>query len=564
MPGMGKPSSERREFWERTYMDRRQEIVSALVEFERLLSSSDTGVDSRLLDIVIARIPDGPKAKNSIREAVRGVANEYRALMRTAQREERVLVDHADRKFRDHSPRALGYMVFVARTGRNPVGTVELVRKEAYFILTCPNPADYNVFYNPSLETLPAAEFSKKVETLLGHGGTFHTLLTLERKHRTEQYDLPEITSGTIVAKMPREDVSFDTVLDHERQHFINHRLLRVFDASEGPLIAGKDQPRIQIARLLKDEIIAYVRDGRSGDDTMGHLLGDIYAGLFRSLTADEGASFRQTIATFAAALDQFPHASEPAYRRALIAHLVDVRLEKIPHRIEMAAEYYGGLIRRVESLGLSSDDIPEKATTSPRFASDRQRLRQSQRLYLELRKRCMDELYVLSPKAFAIMTEDLRIRRAAVERDMVALRPGGVAVPSGTVHYVDAKRTPEPTKPAMERASKEAFEDILARLTELSPTERTTFVHSARSGSEEAFSQALARGFEDSIVMPLLKRGGENVEIHRIQNQAADDANSVVLRVEANFSKLDEIYKTVYRIRIHGRPDHTSPVFRS
>ena len=545
---------ERRDLWERNFMNQRQEIVSALVEFERLLSSSDDGVDSQLLNHVITRIPDISKDRMSIREAVRQVAVEYRALMKTARLEERVLIDHADRAFGDHSSQTLGYMVFVARTGMHPVGTVDFVRKEAYFVLICPNPADYNVFYNPLLETLPAKEFTKEVETLLGHGGTYHSSLVLGRQPWANRADLPGITSGTIVAKATTDDPSFQAIIDHERQHFINQKLLRMFDASEGPVGDLKNSARIRVARSVKDEIISYVRDGMSGEATEASLRNDAYAGLFQSVSADDAESFRRIIATFAKKLDQFPHANAPGYRKALVVHLFDVPLEKIPHRIEMAAEYYAGKIRRVEEVGLPADCIPEKSAISSRFASDRLRLKHSLGLYLGLRKDCLDRLYVLSPKALDIAIEDLRVRRAVVERDMVALRPGGVAIPSGTVHYVDAKRTPEPTKPALERASKDALDEILTRLTAISTGERTAFVHAAQSGSEESFSEALTHGIADTIVSPLRKRDAGDVEFLLVPNAKGDDEHSVKVRVETTFPRLDDIYRTVYVIRIHGR----------
>lgn len=563
--GEGSFTSERRESLEQTVMDRRQTTVATLLELDRLLSSSDSGVDSLMVNRLIARLPpDSPHTRFSIRQAAREAVSEYRTLAQTAIQEENSLKKKALEKYKDDSSETIGAMLFTARTGRHPVGPVSLTRREGYFIMTCPNPADYNVFYDPALEDRKADEFTKQVEILNRHGGSMHTSITLDRKSETSHWDLGDITSSFIVLKTVPDAYGFDVIVDHERQHFLNHRLMNVFAKSENP---GRHQAKTDIelaARSVKDEIVAYVRDGSTGPQIEANLQEDAYAHLFENLSPKEADSLRGTLLTVTANMSKHAIFSEPASRRAMAMQLLDIPLAKMPDWIPVIAKYYETRIRRIDEIVPPPDMISQKDATSPEFATYRLRFDQAVLAYERVRRQAIDAAYLSASTALEPILADLRIKRAVVARDLESMKTSGVVVPSGNYRFIDPNKTREMTTRKVEIAAKELSQDILTRLTRLPTSDRTTFVHLAHAGNEPAFSNALTYGVEDVIARPLLGRGGEKVVISRQDGDYSTRRAFVYLKVETSFPHLDPVHKVVFRFLIHGKTERAEPVFKS
>ena len=569
-------NNERRESMERAVLDRRQATVVTLLELDRILSSSDSGVDSAMVNRLIARLPpdfesaefDGktrpPRTRFSVRQAAREAVNEYRTLSQAAIHEENFLKKKALGKFKDDSPETVGTMLFTARTGKHPVGPVSLVRREGYFIMTCPNPADYNVFYDPALEDRKADDFTKQVEILNWHGGSMHTSITLDRKSATSHWDLGNITSSFIVLKTVPDAYGFDTIVAHERQHFLNHRLMKVFAESENP---GRHEAKTAIelaARFVKDEIVAYVRDGSTGAQIEANLQEDSYAHLFESLSPKETELLRGTLLKSTAGISGHAVFSDPASRRAMAMQMLDLPLLKIPEWVPIIAKYYQERIRRVDEIAPAPYMISSKDATSPEFATFRLRLDQAVLAFERVRRQAVDAVYLSVPGALEAILADLRVRRAVVMRDLESLKTSGVVIPSGRYVFVDPNKTREVTTRKVEIAAKEVFQEILTKLTRLSTSDRTTFVHLAHSGKEPAFSNALTYGVDDAIARPLAIRGAENIRVSYQNGDYSTQRAFVFLVVEASFPHLDPVHKVVFRFLIHGKPERPETVFKS
>jgi len=557
--------NERRESLEHAVMDRRQSTVATLLELDRVLSASDSGTDSLMVNRLIARLPpDSPRTRFSIRHAAREAVNEYRTLAQVAIHEENFLKKKALEKFRDSSTETVATMLFTARTGKHPVGPVSLVRREGYFIMTCPTPADYNVFYDPALEDRKADDFTRQVEILNRHGGSMHTSITLDRKSETSHWDLGEISSSFIVLKTVPDAYGFDVIVAHERQHFLNHRLMKVFAESENP---GRHRAKTAIelaARFVKDEIIAYLRDGSTGAQIASNLKEDVYAHLFENLSPKETELLRGNLLKSAEGIGEHAVFSDPASRRAMAMQLLDLPLSKIPDWIPVIAKYYQDRVRRVDEIAPTPDTISPKDATSPEFATYRLRLDQAVLAYERVRRQAIDAVYLSGPGALEMILADLRVKRAVVARDLESMRTNGVVVPSGSYRFVDPNKTRELTTRKVEIAAKELSQEILTKLTRIPTSDRSTFVQLAHAGTEPAFSNALTYGIGDAIARPLVQRGATKVEVSYQNGDYSKSRAFVYLKVEASFPHLDPIHKVVFRFLIHGKPERAEPVFTS
>lgn len=546
-------------------MDRRQSTVATLLELDRMLSSSDSGADSEMVNRLVVKLPPDTEATRfSVRHAAREAINEYRTLTQAAKHEENALRKKALEKFRDQSPETVGTMLFIARTGKNPVGPVSLVRREGYFIMTCPNPADYNVFYDPALDDRKADDFAKQVEILNRHGGSMHTSVTLDRKSRTSHWDLGDITSSFILLKTIPDAYGYDIIVAHERQHFLNHRLMKVFAESENP---GRHRARTAIelaARFVKDEIVAYVRDGSTGAQIETNLKEDVYAHLFENLSPKEDELLRGALLSVTTGMETHAVFSEPSSRKAMAMQLLDIPLAQIPDWIPAIAKYYETRIRRIDAISPPADLISPKDATSPEFTTYRLRLDQAVLAYERVRRQAIDAAYLSEPGDLEAILADLRVKRAVVLRDLDSLKIGGVVIPSGRYVFVDPNKTREVTTRKVEIAAKEVFQEILTKLTRLSTSDRTTFVQLAHSGKEPAFSNALTYGVDDAIARPLAIRGAENIRVSYQNGDYSTQRAFVFLVVEASFPHLDPIHKVVFRFLIHGKPERAEQVFKS
>ncbi len=557
--------SERRESLEHAAMDRRQSTVATLLELDRVLSASDSGVDSAMVNRLIARLPpDSSATKFSIRHAAREAVNEYGTLLKAAIHEENFLKKKASEKFGDNSPETVAAMLFTARTGKHPVGQVSLVRREGYFIMTCPNPADYNVFYDPALEDRKADDFTKQVEILNRHGGSMHTSITLDRKHGTSHWDLGDISSSFIVLKTVPDAYGFDVIVTHERQHFLNHRLMKVFAESENPRRHEAKTDIETAARFIKDEVIAYLRDGSTGAEIDTNLKEETYRNLFENLSPKEVELLHGILSNITTSMSKDAVFSDPASRRAMAIQLIDIPFVKIPDWMPVIAGYYQETLHRIDEIAPPTDMISQKDATSPEFATYRLRLDQAVLAYERVRRQAIDAVYLSAPGAVEAILADLRVKRAVVARDLESMKTSGVVVPSGNYRFVDPNKTHEVTTRKIEIAARELSQEILTKLTRLSTSERSTFVQRAHSGKDPAFSDALNDGVGDAIVRPLLARGAENTAVSRQDGEYSTGRAFVYLKVEATFPHLDPIHKIVFRFLIHGKPERTEPVFKS
>lgn len=497
----------------------------------------------------------------TVRMAAREVVRDYRVIVNSAAQEERTFRRKALENYGVDSPEALGTLLFVARTGKNPIGPVALSRKEGYFLLACPNPTDYNIFLDPYLDRRAPDEFRQQVEVFLEHGGTFHESLALYPEFDKDGLgNAGAMFSSVIVAKTTEGAYGFESIFDHERQHFINHRLLRLFDRTEKEFKGKKETPLDAANRAVKDEIVSFVRGRSHGSQITQSLSGAPYAHLFKQLNANDSASMKSTIQSIGSALDTFSVFYEPESRKALAMQLMDIPLQRIPEAIPRIAEFYQKRLDRLTMNSLPEDTILD-GTTSPSFASERSRLRASVAAYQRGHNEAIHLAFTAGLPEFEATIPHLVVRRAAVERDLGMLRTGGIVIPSGSMSLVGERGTQGHPTDRLAAIAKDSLQEILSRLTRLSNSERTAFARAAWSGAEPAFSDALKRGVEDPISRPLLENGSGQVEISYFKGSHTPNDLRTTLTVTTTFPDRDPSHKVVYQIVIHGKPEEFEPV---
>lgn len=257
----------------------------------------------------------------------------------------------------------VGNGLFARITNNAPKGRVELIVNEAYGILYCEDNVDYQLFHGKK----PKEEKEEKVETgqEAGEeeaeeeedesGGRFHREVTFPLIS-----DSGDQTLTLLVISGKRTRKNEETIVAHERQHFINHALLDLFTADESLrsyhadkhehwATAKKHQSTIDgeavAFKLIKDEVIAFIRGKSSGDFLKSNLKGNLYKHLFQSPHIAEENTQKRAYA----AVDDIADALENAEqvfsgrddRAILVYHLIDVPLSKIGKRIRTLTRWY-------------------------------------------------------------------------------------------------------------------------------------------------------------------------------------------------------------------------------
>ena len=220
-----------------------------------------------------------------------------------------------------------------------PVGRVLLCRKEAYFILYCEDRVDYERIRG------------KKDDS----GGVFHRALKTLLMGR-------EI-SLVIVHGYPGIKNGEDQILLHERQHFINHNLLDLFETEEFNAYSTRAQAiglevkreefkeQTKKFRAIKDEVLAYIRDGRSGKAILDALVGPLYSHLFSVFSKEEKNLVDDILQEICLIIDdpQFKQIWSGQDNRALIVyHLIGVPLLKFPDKMKDLCSSYQERVRAV------------------------------------------------------------------------------------------------------------------------------------------------------------------------------------------------------------------------
>jgi hypothetical protein len=470
------PSEAKRERLEMRVLERRQENVAALVELERVLSDDPSAVSTQKLENIFSRLPQ------EVRQTAKKAVAEYRQKLATAVEEERALRSQTP----EQSPEALGQLVFVGRTGKRLEGAVSLRRDGAYFIFTCQNPKDYRLMYDPTLsERFPfielfdprEARYDSEIER---HGGTFHDYLSVP--YHTLPQGENDIASSLLLLKgTPGEEPPY--LVAHERQHFINHKLLDVFEKTE----RRKPPDALEkAARSIKDEVIAYIRDGSSGSGLLHALSGPLYEHLFAELAPEDAEKLRSAVKHTARALDEGKDVfGYKESRRAAAILLYDVPLIQIPKWLPVMAEFYRR--RLVPLRQLEAPGPPEGVRFPSGFKNEADKLSRLQDSFSTARKDYLEAVFETTDEQHmktALATLQGTEQKMAEAATMDSLKRDGALVPYGSIRSLPDSR-PETVREA--EAMLDKMLDALARLSRVDTNSFVLFAPQSASERREA-----------------------------------------------------------------------------
>lgn len=261
-----------------------------------------------------------------------------------------------------------GHEMFVGMEGRRPDGHIKASMIEGYWILRFDNPIDFKTFSKGADANVVAGTFSK--------------------------YEKFRDISINVIAVGPADSENDAEVVLHERQHFINYSILSIFreiEPREQALIKDKalypelyklmtedgtsstpDKWPVYSMRKIKDELLAYLRDGSSFAEAVDFIDDKIYKHLLNPFSDKQKEEVLHLLsADIGVALYTLPpEFNSPNGRALLVYHLLDVPLHKMPLRIKYIVEYYENEFNKFKYLkpnepkldGSISDDDYGKA----------------------------------------------------------------------------------------------------------------------------------------------------------------------------------------------------------
>lgn len=355
---------ERREKKLTAFFERREKQAQAIIKWMRLLEQvdvpSDEGVwpaeriknDEQLFQSVLQKdLEDLPPTMQAACERVWGL---WALRVRNARRNVEALLGSPASKEVEIDPEAQGETLFEKRVNSSPVGKVRFFHKGPFFYFTFEQRSDY--------ERLRAAVTGSDERT--EEGGVF-----------IEEAYWGKSKVPTLLQIGKEVDPH---ILAHEGQHFLNDALGEQFKSWE----AGTDQSKlVQAERAVKDELLAYVREGRPPKEIRKILLEDpLYAHLYRDVDERESALLKQELQKICTVLETHPWAQSSAtireaadrtkqlprvdkhQREMIVANLLDVPLPKMEKYLNQSAKFYGEKIHRMEPPPLP---LEPKATAS-------------------------------------------------------------------------------------------------------------------------------------------------------------------------------------------------------
>ena len=264
--------------------------------------------------------------------------------MRTTWKNELESIPASDR------PARLGQLLYRAILGRNPVGRPRAEVKDGYFQIICEDDADYAALYRRhGKEELPGEK---------GSAGCHITEVVLNTKGAPSDTD-PR--APLIVLHEKRSGHTLEALKRHEFQHFIQHAALQLFELTEPKLTAPSpatdrtQEVYLKSLRPIKDEVLAYTREGRSANATQEAIEGDLYKKLFEAVPQSKRAAATAHTKAAIKAINQcllLEKHGEPG-RDLLVNLLYRIPLDRIPTWIPVINSYYEKRVAIASAYGL-------------------------------------------------------------------------------------------------------------------------------------------------------------------------------------------------------------------
>lgn len=230
-------------------------------------------------------------------------------------------------------------MIFYRLTGERPKGKIFFKRQGGYFLITFDEPEDYLKATNPENSKergLPSGgQFGKaqlagpliktKNEILLG----WHMAKSIYLK------DGGIIDNVILINSTQETNFDFDSILKHERQHYLNDRVFNYFTNLEP---STKDPKK---ARPIKDEALARIREGNDASTCTNFLSEGLYANLLRD-TKFKKNEILELMGRIKKELQGTVDIFKSPHQRAILTNLlIDIPLEKWPTWLKEMSIFY-------------------------------------------------------------------------------------------------------------------------------------------------------------------------------------------------------------------------------
>ncbi|OGN28826.1 MAG: hypothetical protein A3A33_03550 [Candidatus Yanofskybacteria bacterium RIFCSPLOWO2_01_FULL_49_25] len=243
----------------------------------------------------------------------------------------------------------LAKMMFSSLFGyyQAPLGKIKLEAREGYFLLTFENPKDYEAAVLAQRgKVVPGTDIEKS-------SGTYHHSVRLTMFE--ERYYGP-----VLMIRGDHKKEEIDNIIAHERQHFINHSVFALFGATEKysdkRLHDPKEIERISGFQRIKDEVLAYLREGQTGSELKRSLHNELYIHLFKNLSPEDEKEARGILDKIAELLDHRSTTRASNEGRAIMVYqLAHVPFAEFPKWLQAIEEYY---LDRFELLNKFDTDV--------------------------------------------------------------------------------------------------------------------------------------------------------------------------------------------------------------
>ncbi len=503
-------------------LERRQTHVAAFLELERLMRlNPDYDANDPLVRRCLEALPE------AIRLQTRDALDDYRNYVREAREAERALRKEARLAQFNLDAEGLGAFLFFVRTGDFPRGSVSFDLRESCWIVSLADVADYRNFFDPNLSnksTNPSEkDRTKKIEK---SGGLYHrpNIMLSAAPSQAGRY----VDAGTVAGYAPAvllvrkrpTDEGFEQIVAHEYQHHVNHDLLHLFRRAE-----KRQKPPEQREResWVKDELLAYIRDGATGNEVEDAMLGTLYDELF--VHPVYGKQMKDEVRAVAAELRKKSYVlGVPEARQALVYHLLDVPLSEMAQRLAELAVFFNKRLEQTETTFAVPDKLTDPTVFFPPGAA-RQAQRKSADAYSRL-EQASDEVwgsvFLASKDAFDEQIKEKSEKEQALRDAATPLRRDGVLVPYAQVFG-------EPT-----RELRNSVDRVLADLMRLPPSVIDQLVDVARD------AKGMPPSFADEPAIQCIR-----------QSLEAGGANEVV------FHDPRTPYGLAFEIRVDWTPRH-------
>lgn len=297
--------------------EQRHRLAQAGVQLEHVL---DNVIDHKNAEAILRASGIPPE----MHSAFRRVIDEYRQVNRISDMVVEDLELNADWKKKNDEEK--GAWIYERLMHRSPRGRVEFYRYGALLAVSCADREDY-----VALTTRPKS------------GGVFMAY----REYEFFQALEGETVRGHIPLAVLSEsrNVEWFQVLLHERQHFVNHRLLNLFveDEIRGPVkdpILMKRRIKTKRVRDIKDEVLAYMREPERSSSIQDCLTSELYDALFDNLSTSEENRIDHVLTRIDREWSRFPSVLK-SYPEIIVHQLYDIPFERIPSYLRMMRRYY-------------------------------------------------------------------------------------------------------------------------------------------------------------------------------------------------------------------------------